>query len=129
MVTKKEGLRLSFGNASEAMATRGWFVGHFLGDDKGLCHTNDLEIKWGQHKKGEGKDELGVNDMATSVTILVSGVFETEFPEDNITHVLERPGDYQIYGPGVPHRWRVLKECVVITIRWPSIPGDQRFIG
>jgi quercetin dioxygenase-like cupin family protein len=37
--------------------------------------------------------------------------------------VLTRPGDYVLWGPGVDHSWLAEQESVVVTVRWPSLPG------
>jgi quercetin dioxygenase-like cupin family protein len=36
---------------------------------------------------------------------------------------LTRPGDYVVWGPGVDHSWRAEQDAVVLTVRWPSVPG------
>jgi quercetin dioxygenase-like cupin family protein len=38
---------------------------------------------------------------------------------------LDHPGDYVVWSPGVSHRWRVVEDAVVVTVRWPSLPKDQ----
>jgi quercetin dioxygenase-like cupin family protein len=37
--------------------------------------------------------------------------------------LLERQGDYVVWGPGVDHSWRAEEESVVLTVRWPSVAG------
>jgi hypothetical protein len=29
-------------------------------------------------------------------------------------------GDYAMWGPGIDHLWHTEKDCIVITVRWPS---------
>ncbi|WP_374005171.1 hypothetical protein [Streptomyces ipomoeae] len=37
--------------------------------------------------------------------------------------MLERQGDYVVWGRGVDHSWVAEEESVVLTVRWPSVPG------
>jgi hypothetical protein len=36
---------------------------------------------------------------------------------------LARPGNYVLWGPGEDHSWRAETDAVVLTVRWPSVPG------
>ena len=42
------------------------------------------------------------------------------------TVLLEREGDYALWPPGVAHDWLAEEASVVVTVRWPSLPGDSR---
>jgi hypothetical protein len=97
-------------------------IGHFVPSTGGLRHSDDIEIKWGVHPKGAGDDQWTVNRVATSISILVSGVDRITLPHRDFT--LSNPGDYLIWGPGMPHRWQAVEDSVVITVRWPSMPDD-----
>jgi hypothetical protein len=117
-------LARSKGNAAtDSQAFRGWLLGHFIPKDLGCRATDDVEVKWGVHAPGEGQDEWSVNRTATTISILLRGKDRIIFPEGEI--VLEREGDYAIWGPGVPHRWRAVDHCVVMTVRWPSVSDDS----
>ena len=48
-------------------------------------------------------------------------VIRTELPGRDV--VLAERGDYVVWGPGVDHSWCAEEESVVLTVRWPSIPG------
>jgi hypothetical protein len=113
----------SFGNAQDDGAPfQNWLIGHFVPSTGGLRHSDDIEIKWGVHPKGAGDDQWTVNRVATSISILVSGVDRISLPHRAFT--LSNPGDYLIWGPGMPHRWQAVEDSVVITVRWPSMPDD-----
>jgi len=118
------------GNADDdGAARRGWFLGHFIDAVEGLRHCTEVEIKWGVHAAGEAKSAYGANDTARTLSILVSGRFLLEFPDLGESLHLERPGDYALWAAGPSHRWRALADSVVLTVRWPSRPGDQRAAG
>lgn len=112
----------------------GWFIGHFfeMGD---LRKADDLEIKWGIHAAGErNAGSFVANQRATTVSILVAGHFRLNFRdrEDSsaINSVdLTEPGQYALWHPGVEHDWQAITDCTVITIRWPSLAGDQVHFG
>lgn len=112
-----------FGNASEdSLPYRSWLMGHFVPEPDGPRHSREVEVKWGTYAEGFGESDWTACRSATSLVILVSGRHEIALPHRIVT--LEHAGDYLIWGPGVPHRWRALEDCLVITIRWPSVPGD-----
>jgi hypothetical protein len=119
---------ISFGNAADdggRADRRGWFVGHFLTPESGPAATDLVEVKWGAHATGETKAIEGANQTATTLSLLVSGRFRLDFPRHGRSVTLARPGDYAIWSPGVSHRWQVLENAVVVTVRWPSRRGDQ----
>jgi hypothetical protein len=35
--------------------------------------------------------------------------------------VLEEPGDFALWGPGLEHSWRVFRPSVVLTVRWELV--------
>ncbi|WP_415952920.1 signal peptidase I [Streptomyces sp. KLOTTS4A1] len=104
----------------DAALDRGWLLGHFKepGDPR---HCADLEIKWGVHPKGEGRAAWAVGEVRTALLVLISGRFRLEFPGRDI--VLEEQGDYVMWGKGVDHSWYAEEDAVVLTVRWPSVPG------
>lgn len=118
-----DGCKISTGNAGDPRFAqyRGWFIGGFQESNSGLRHSEDIEIKWCRHAKGDSRTRVSTLEMATSVAILISGTFLFTFPNENHTEItLSTQGDYVIYAPGVAHTWRALEESVVMTIRWPG---------
>jgi hypothetical protein len=115
---------LATGNAAtDGGAFAGWLVGHFVPAELGLRSTEDVEIKWGIHRHGDTRPAWGTN-AATTLSVLVSGCIRIEFAE-GATVVLERPGDYALWAPGVSHRWYIDRgDTVVMTVRWPSRAPD-----
>jgi quercetin dioxygenase-like cupin family protein len=59
---------------------------------------------------------------ATTLSILVRGRFRYAFPGREI--LLRREGDYVMWPAGVPHAWTAEEDSIVLTVRWPSKPGD-----
>jgi hypothetical protein len=111
---------VTFGSAAaDSSPFRGWLIGHFIPAELGLRSTEDVEVKWGVHQHGEARPAWGTN-AATTLSVLVSGCIRIEFL-DGRTVVLERPGDYALWSPGLAHRWYIDRgETVVLTVRWPS---------
>jgi mannose-6-phosphate isomerase-like protein (cupin superfamily) len=106
------------GNAlGEGQEHRGWIVGHFI-DDGDIRRSEDVEIKWGVHPKGDERAEWQGDEYRTTVLLLVKGRFRIELDEDS--SVLQHQGDYAMWGPGVGHSWRAEEDSVVLTVRWPS---------
>ncbi len=109
------------GNAAVDGAThRGWFLGHFLENVCGLRATSAVEVKWGAYSAGEERSSWGMNERATTLCILFRGLIQFRFPRDE--YLLACEGEYLIWSAGLPHRWKVLEESCVLTVRWPSIP-------
>lgn len=111
-----------FGNAAaDAPGHRGWLVGHFMPPDD-VRHSDDVEIKWGIHPKGDERTERVGTEHRTTVVLLVSGRFRVDLDAGPV--VLGAAGDYLMYGAGVGHSWHAEEDSVVITVRWPS--GDPK---
>jgi hypothetical protein len=117
---------ITSGNAKDdgpQNGARGWFVGHFINPVHGLRYTQDVEIKWSEHLPGTKRISPSVRERATTLTLLLSGLFVIEFPDIDVAFSLERTGDYVISAPGVAHLWRAIEDSVVLTVCWPSIPN------
>lgn len=109
------------GNAFEdSMADNGWLLGHFkpIGDAR---HSPDVEIKWSRHPRGDRRTAWVTGEQRTALLVLISGRFRMEFPGRSA--LLASQGDYVVWGPGVDHSWHADEESVVLTVRWPSVPG------
>ncbi|MEV0583045.1 signal peptidase I [Nonomuraea sp. NPDC050310] len=109
------------GNAHlDGAADSGWLLGHFKpeGDAR---HSTDVEVKWGVHARGDKRGEWAVNETRTALLLLVSGRFRVEFTDRSV--LLDSPGDYVVWGRGVDHSWVAEEDSVLVTVRWPSIPG------
>ena len=112
--------------AKDSTETRGWFVGHFIERSLGLRHSDDVELKWGTHSAGEARTEWVTGESRITIALLISGKFEVEFRDQTVT--LSKPGDYAMWDRGVDHKWRVVEDAVILTIRWPSLPDDNKEI-
>jgi hypothetical protein len=115
------------GNAAlESVDFRGWVVGHFVPEQMENRATSAVEIKWGAHQPGDAQEVWSFNKSATTMSLLIRGRDEITFPDKRV--VLQKEGDYAIWEPGVPHKWRALDDCLVITIRWPSVANDIAYL-
>ncbi|MBB1243629.1 signal peptidase I [Streptomyces durbertensis] len=109
------------GNAGhDAALDRGWLLGHFKDTDDPR-HSEDVEIKWGVHPPGDERAEWVTGESRTALLVLVSGRFRVELPGRSV--LLKEQGDYVVWGKGVDHSWFAEEESVVLTVRWPSVPG------
>lgn len=122
-------LPLSVGYGSAPVDGRlhnGWWVGHFMGKHSPQYSTS-VETKWAVHKSRNVHDGFSINHVATSMAVLIYGRHRMEFQDSYV--ILENPGDYVLWGPGVMHSWTTLKDSAVLSLRWPSIPDDQITTG
>ena len=88
-------VEVSWGNAVDEgsqAGRRGWFIGHFLAPWAGPAATDMVEVKWGVHAAGEIKAIEGVNQTATTMSLLVSGRFRLDFPSHGRSVTLVRAG-------------------------------------
>jgi hypothetical protein len=118
--------RFCTGNAVEE-GRGGWFIGQFISIEEGLKHQNALELKWGRHPKGECRPAFAEYKISTTVCILISGILSTKaiVGEETCEVTLRQPGDYIIFGPKVPHSWEAVEDCIVLSVRFPSVAADQ----
>ncbi|GAA0720625.1 signal peptidase I [Dactylosporangium roseum] len=111
------------GNAADdADQHRGWLLGHFIASEtpgSGIRASNDVEVKWGIHPAGQQRPEWTADDQRTTLLLLVKGRFRLDLTVNST--VLERQGDYVVWGPGIDHSWQAEEDSVVITVRWPSL--------
>lgn len=108
------------GNAAvDAPTDRGWLLGHFkpAGD---VRHSGDVEIKWGMHQPGDRRAQWVTGERRTALLMLISGRFRVELPDRDV--LLTKQGDYVVFH-GIGHSWEAEEESVLLTVRWPSIPG------
>ncbi|MEC4815087.1 MAG: signal peptidase I [Scytonema sp. PMC 1069.18] len=117
-----------FGNAAtDGKARWGWFIGHFINPMDSPRSTSDVEVKWTVHKAGEMREEWAMNAEATTLCILIQGRFRLQFPDEEV--ILSTEGDYVLWCPKVPHCWAAESDSTILTIRWPSKPGDSIPLG
>ena len=116
--------KVIFGNADVEGANRsGWFLGHFVTPPDDPRSTPILEVKWSDHKAGDGRPQWSMNVEATTLSILIKGRFRLQFPDQEF--LLSRESDYVLWSPGVPHCWSAEFDSTVLTIRWPSKAEDS----
>lgn len=94
-------------------------LGHFkdVGDPR---HSEAVEIKWGVHPRGDRRSRW-VKEEERTLLVLIRGRFRVELPGRSV--LLEHQGDYVVWGRGVDHSWLAEEESMVLTVRWPSVPG------
>ncbi len=75
----------------------------------------------GVHEAGERRAAWVRGRSGRRSWSLSSGRFRMEFPDQDV--VLSEQGQYVIWGKGVDHSWEAEEPSVVMTVRWPSVPG------
>ena len=105
----------------DGVANQGWLLGHFMPPGT-LLHSEDVEVKWGVHPAGERRAAWATAETRTALLVLIRGSFDIELRDRTV--LLREPGDYVVWGPGEDHSWQAgAVETVVLTVRWPSLPG------
>lgn len=118
--TLPEGVTVGYA-AADGRESKGWWVGHFA--PEGPRRTEAVETKWIVHPPGRTNEGFVANKRATSMAVLIAGRHRIEFAAASV--ILEFPGDYVIWGPGVAHSWTALSGSTMLCVRWPSVPADQ----
>jgi len=91
----------------------------------GLC------FKWYDHPEGHASGDKPVSVGRTFSLLATAGsVFRYEISTDpgyaseaTRTVVLQRPGDYIVWGPGIYHRWTCERRSTILTVRW--VPAGE----
>lgn len=94
----------------------------------GLC------LKWFEHADGHDSGDGKPLSVGRTISFLVSegSVFRIEFCEfadfasgPVHTALLQRHGDFVIWGAALYHRWHCVKRSTVLTVRWnmPAAPS------
>ncbi len=104
---------------ADGALNRGWLVGHFMPDGD-IRRSEDVEIKWGVHPAGERREQWVTQEARTSLHVLISGRFTIETPDQAIE--LAQPGEYVMLHQ-VGHSWHANEDSVLLSVRWPSVPG------
>jgi hypothetical protein len=100
--------------------TKGWFLGCFM-DKHPEFLSDDVELKWARHKKGENKPGLRTTSQTQTFDILISGKFLIRFPELNQEIILSKLGDFVFYDAShTSHEAEILEDCLLLVIRYPS---------
>lgn len=112
------------GNLNKTPKKKGWIVGHFM--DKGSpLKTENVEVKWITHKKGEAKKGALAKNQTHTLVILIKGKFAVKFYNSKKVFVLNKEGDYLYYDASRDsHEGKALEDTVAIAIRWPSLPNN-----
>ena len=117
-----------FGNAAlDQVRNTGWFVGQFVPAEQGLRHQADVELKWGVHPDGEKRLHPWAQGHGTTIAILIRGTLRVEFHSGNTAQqvMMQREGDYVVYGPDVVHTWEAIGDTLVLTVRFPSVEVNK----
>ena len=93
------------------------------GHPEGAHGVEDLALKWFAHSPGDPPEWGEGKPPSTGRTLSLlagPGAFELCFGRGGAEAwvVLEEPGDFALWGPGLTHRWRVLQPSLVVTLRW-----------
>jgi hypothetical protein len=123
------------GNAHDvATGGTGWFIGFSpwtKASVQGLRHIPEAQpvtgvcAKWFHHQPGHESGRKPVSTGRTMSILVTEGAhFELDFstsPDfegDVRTVVFTREGDFAVWGEGLHHRWRCVREATIATVRW-----------
>ena len=112
------------GNLDEEVSshpeTMGWFLGHFMTKYPDFM-SDEVELKWARHEKGDKKDRPQAKTTTKTITILISGKFLIRFPKKNHDVILARLGDFIYYDASQDkHTREALEDSLLLVIRFPS---------
>lgn len=114
------------GNFNTEDAQGGWRVGHFAKKPEFKTDKTEFQYVY-EMKAGEHKPKAVYYKNCSTLTVLIEGEIEIEFPhsKDHSKKVLKVVGDYNFFGPNVCHKWKALKKTTLVSVRWPSVEEDQ----
>lgn len=105
---------------------RGWIIGAFF-DDQDVRHCLDLEVKYGEFRRGEDPNHPAKLSSTTEFTLVLSGSLRAAVGSDEL--ILSQ-GDYVLIHPGTPNNTvlEVLEDAVVLTVKAPSDPSAKQVL-
>ncbi|PIY97184.1 MAG: signal peptidase I [Candidatus Kerfeldbacteria bacterium CG_4_10_14_0_8_um_filter_42_10] len=100
--------------------TGGWFLGCFM-DKYPDFLSDDVELKWVRHKKGDKKPGLLAATETKTLVILINGKFLIRFTEPNKEITLLKQGDFVFYDASqTSHESEALEDSLLLVVRYPS---------
>lgn len=105
--------------AADSKGSKGWFVGAFLPKAAGLRQTKHVAMRWTTIAAGKTRKGWIVTDVPGTMLILVSGKLKVLLRDGEV--VLDKPGDYVIWGRGTEYRWHAQSDATIITASWPAV--------
>jgi len=99
--------------------------------------VENLAMKWFLHDPGDPiawGEAKPISSGHTLSLLAGTGAFELCFSRGGaeLRLLLEAPGDFALWGPGLGHSWRARKPSVVMTLRWEPLdeaPGLPAALG
>jgi hypothetical protein len=85
---------------------------------KWFVHAPDDDPAWGRSKP---------TSTGRTLSLLADeGEFEYSFAGGGSAFclILDRPGDFAIWGPGLDHARKPLKRSTILTVRWQPLPSS-----
>lgn len=114
-----ESIRVTGNAAVDGATHKGWLVGHFR--EPGPHHSSDIEVKWGVHSAGKQRNSPHTPDARVkTLSLLLTGQFIADFKTHGQIH-WDKEGDYFFWTHNLPHSTEMLKDTIILTLRWPSI--------
>ena len=92
----------------------GWFIGNFL---PSIYETENIEVAVKFLNSGQKEDSY-VQLKATEITVVTSGKIE-------INNKIFTKGSIIEISPNEPANFNCLVDCVLVCIKFPSIPNDK----
>jgi hypothetical protein len=92
----------------------GWFIGNFL---PSIYKNENFEIAVKFFKSGEKEDSF-VQLKATEITVVTAGKIKINSKIFTKGSIIEIP-------PNEPADFKCLVDCVLVCIKFPSIPNDK----
>jgi len=97
---------------------RGWIMGAFIGHDSPL-HSDNVEVKWAEHKKGFSKIGSTAHFSAPTLQIMISWSARLSFPSHDIEYIINA-WEFVTYDTSkCLHNFEALTDCTTIIIRTP----------
>ena len=101
------------------------YIVGFLNATLGVSMKNTCvairSVKHSSHVKSKKFRDDAEPSEETRITILLEGKWEQHFwtkedKSDLVKHILERNGDYLIWGRGYSHTWKPLEDSLMLTV-------------
>lgn len=114
--------RVSFYNATGVAGEhRGWPLGAFVTDEKGVPLTEEFEVKFMHYKKGDRRDAWVGPSPGVTWHLVLSGAQQHLFAPDGVDkpHIKQviHAGEAFFWDNAVPHKWVTEEDGMQVTVR------------
>jgi len=84
--------------------------------------SGNVQIKWYCHPEGHESPEKPADPDWKTISVLIEGIFSIWCGHGAAAawkqYILKEPGDYLLWDTTESHKWKAIKNSVILTVRY-----------